>query len=70
MTTIIRINHEAIPDNFDIRLPNAVAGMIETSLHEDGVKADVSHMFSHFKIELPTRQLAAACAALVEMGLI
>ncbi|MER2507167.1 MAG: hypothetical protein ABTQ27_00215 [Amaricoccus sp.] len=44
--------------------------MIETALREDGIKAEVSDVFSHLKIELPTAQLAAASASLVGMGLI
>ena len=69
-TTTIRIDHAALPDHFDRSRPNAVAEAIETALREDGIKAEASDIFSHIKIELPTRQLTAACAALAELQLI
>ena len=39
-------------------------------LKEAGIKADCSDLFSHIKIDLPTAQLAAASAMLVDLQLI
>jgi len=69
-TTTIRIDHAALPDHFDRSRPNAVAEAIEAALREDGIKAEASDVISHLKIELPTRQLAAASAVLVDLQLI
>jgi len=69
-TTTIRIDYAALPDQFDRSRPNAVAAAIEAALREDGIKADASDVISHLKIELPTRQLAAASAVLVDLQLI
>ena len=69
-TTTIRIDHDALPDQFDRSRPDAVAEVIEAALREDGVAAEVSDVISHLKIELPTAQLAAASASLAGMGLI
>jgi len=69
-TTTIRIDHAALPDQFDRSRPDAVAEVIETALREDGIRAGVSDVISHLKIELPTAQLAAASALLAGMGLI
>jgi len=69
-TTTIRIDYAALPDQFDRSRPNAVAAAIEAALREDGIKADASDVISHLKIELPTRQLAAASAVLVDLQMI
>ena len=69
-TTTIRIDHAALPDQFDRSRPNAVAEAIEAALREDGIKAEASDVISHLKIELPTSQLAAASAVLVDLQLI
>jgi len=69
-TTTIRIDHAALPDHFDRSRPNAVAEAIEAALREDGIKAEASDVISHLKIELPTRQLAAASAVLAALQLI
>ena len=69
-TTTIRIDHAALPDHFDRSRPDAVAAAIEAALREDGIKAEASDVISHLKIELPTRQLAAASAVLVDLQLI
>lgn len=68
--TTIRIDHAALPDQFDRSRPDAVAAAIETALREDGIKAEASDVISHFKIELPTTQLAAASNVLAELHLI
>jgi len=68
--TTIRIDHAALPDQFDRSRPDAIAAVIEAALREGGVKAEASDVFSHFKIELPTTQLAAACGTLADMQLI
>ena len=68
--TTIRIDHDALPDQFDRVRPDAVAAAIEAALREDGIKAEASDLFSHLKIELPTTQLAAASAVLAELQLI
>ena len=69
-TTTIRIDHDALPDQFDRSRPDAVAEVIEAALREDGIAAEVSDVISHLKIELPTAQLATASASLAWMGLI
>jgi hypothetical protein len=69
-TTTIRIDHAALPDQFDRSRPDAIAEVIETALREDGIAAEASDVISHLKIELPTAQLAAASASLAGMGLI
>ena len=69
-TTTIRIDHDALPDQFDRSRPDAVAEVIEAALREDGVAAEVSDVISHLKIELPTAQLGAASRTLAEMRLI
>ena len=69
-TTTIRIDHDALPDQFDRSRPDAVAEVIEAALREDGIAAEVSDVISHLKIELPTAQLATTSASLAEMGLI
>ena len=69
-TTTIRVDHAALPDLFDRSRPDAIAAAIETALREDGITAEASDVISHIKIELPTSQLAAACAVLVDLKLI
>ena len=69
-TTTIRIDHAALPDHFDLSRPDAVAEAIEAALREDGINAEASDVISHLKIDLPTRQLAAASAVLVSLQLI
>ena len=69
-TTTIRIDYAALPDQFDRSRPDVVAEAIETALREDGIKAEASDIFSHIKIELPTSQLANACAVLAELQVI
>jgi hypothetical protein len=69
-TTTIRIDHAALPDQFDRSRPDAIAESIESTLREDGITAEASDVISHIKIELPTSQLAAACTALADLKLI
>jgi hypothetical protein len=69
-TTTIRIDHSALPDQFDRSRPDAVAAAIEAALREDGITAEASDVISHLKIELPTTLLAAACATLADLQLI
>lgn len=69
-TTTIRIDHAALPDQFDRSRPDAVAAAIETALRDDGIKAEASDVISHIKIELPTSQLASASAVLADLQLI
>jgi hypothetical protein len=69
-TTTIRIDIDTLPDHFDRSRPSVVAESIETALREGGITADCSDLFSHIKIDLPTAQLAAANAVLVELHLI
>jgi len=69
-TTTIRIDHATLPDQFDRSRPDAVAEAIEAALREDGIKAEAADVISHLKIELPTSQLAAASAVLVDLQLI
>ena len=68
--TTIRIDYAALPDQFDRSRPDAVAAAIEAALREDGITAEASDVISHLKIELPTTQLAAACATLADLQLI
>ncbi len=68
--TTIRIDHAALPDQFDRSRPDAIAAAIEAALREDGIKAEASDVISHIKIELPTSQLASASAVLADLRLI
>ena len=68
--TTIRIDHATLPDQFVRSRPDAVAEAIEAALREDGITAEASDVISHLKIELPTSQLASACAVLAELHLI
>ena len=47
-----------------------VAEAVEAALMDAGIRADCSDLFSHIKIDLPTAQLAAASAMLVDLQLI
>ena len=69
-TTTIRIDIATLPDHLDRSRPAAMAETIEAALREGGIKADCSDLFSHIKIDLPTAQLAAASAVLVDLQLI
>ena len=69
-TTTIRIEIDTLPDHLDRSRPAVVAETIEAALREGGIKADCSDLFSHIKIDLPTAQLAAASAVLVDLHLI
>ena len=69
-TTTIRIDIARLPDHLDRSRPNLVVEAIEAALREGGIKADCSDLFSHLKIDLPTTQLAAASAVLVDLQLI
>ena len=68
--TTIRIDHAALPDQFDRSRPDAIAAAIEAALREDKIKAEASDVISHIKIELPTSQLASASAVLADLRLI
>ena len=70
MTTTIRIDIDTLPDHLDRSRPAVVAEAIEAALRQGGIKADCSDLFSHLKIDLPTEQLAAASAVLVDLQLI
>ena len=69
-TTTIRIDIDTLPEHLDRTRLNSVAASIEGVLKEAGVRADCSDLFSHIKIDLPTTQLAAASAVLVDLQLI
>lgn len=69
-TTTIRVDNVALPDHFDRSRPDAIAAAIEIALRVDGIIAEASDVISHIKIELPTSQLAGACAVLAELKLI
>ena len=68
-TTTIRIDIATLPDHLDRSRLNSVAASIEEALKDGGIRADCSDLFSHLKIELPTAQLAAASAVLVDLQL-
>jgi hypothetical protein len=68
--TTIRFDHAALPDPLNLKGPDAAARMIEAALREDGIKAEVSDVISHIKIELPTTQIVAASAILASLQLI
>ena len=69
-TSTIRIDIATLPDHLDRSRMNSVAASIEAALKDGGIRADCSDLFSHLKIELPTAQLAAASAVLVDLQLI
>ena len=69
-TTTIRIDITTLPDHLDRSRLNSVVASIEEALKDGGIRADCSDPFSHLKIELPTAQLAAASAVLVDLQLI
>ena len=69
-TTTIRIDIDTLSDHLDRSRPAVVAEAIEAALREGGIKTDCSDLFSHIKIDLPTAQLAAASAVLVDLHLI
>jgi hypothetical protein len=69
-TTIIRIDIDTLPEHVDRSRPNFVAEAIEAALRQDGIEANCSDLFSHLKIDLPTAQLAAASAVLVDLKFI
>lgn len=69
-TTTIRIDIATLPDHLDRSRPTVVAEAIEAALREGEINADCSDLFSHIKIDLPTAQLAAASAVLVDLQLI
>jgi len=69
-TTTIRIDIDTLPEHLDRSRPSVVAESIEAALREGGIKADCSDIFSHIKIDMPTAQLAAASAVLVDLQLI
>ena len=69
-TTTIRIDIDTLPDHLDRSRPAVVTEAIEAALREGGIEADCSDLFSHIKIDLPTAQLAAASAVLVDLQLI
>ena len=69
-TTTIRNDIATLPDHLDRSRLNSVAASIEAALKDGGIRADCSDLFSHLKIELPTAQLAAASAVLVDLQLI
>ena len=69
-TTTIRIDIATLPHHLDRSRPSVVAEEVEVALREGGIKADCSDLFSHLKIDLPTAQLAAASAVLVDLQLI
>jgi hypothetical protein len=69
-TTTIRNDIATLPDHLDRSRPSVVAEVIEAALREGGIKVDCSDLFSHLKIDLPTAQLAAASAVLVDLQLI
>ncbi|SLN77730.1 hypothetical protein [Roseisalinus antarcticus] len=69
-TTTIRVDYATLPDHFDRSRPDAIAEAVEAALREDGIAVEASDVISHLKIELPTAQLAAASAALVDLQLI
>lgn len=68
--TTIRIAIEALPSALDRSRLDAVAESIEAELVDAGLRASVSNLFSHIKVEVPTSQLAAAVAVLVDLGLL
>ena len=68
--TTIRIDIDTLSDHLDRSRPAVVAEAIEAALREGGIKTDCSDLFSNIKIDLPTAQLAAASAVLVDLHLI
>lgn len=69
-TTTVRIDIDTLPEHLDRSRPSVLAEVIAAAVREGGIKADCSDLFSHIKIDLPTAQLAAASAVLVDLQLI
>ena len=53
--TTIRIDHDALPNQFDRSRPDAVAAAIEAALREDAITAEASDVISHIKLNCPPR---------------
>ncbi len=70
ISTTIRIQHNAVPAHLEGSDNDMTCGKITAELGRFGVRADVSDVISHIKIELPSAHLANACAALVASGII
>ncbi|WP_296643888.1 hypothetical protein [Roseinatronobacter sp.] len=68
--TTIRINFDALPREFDRSRTDIVAEVIQTALREERIMADASDGTAQLRIDLPTVQLAKACAVLVDLKLI
>ena len=68
--TTIRIDYAALPEHLDRSRPDDVAAAIEAALRDEGIMAEASDVISHFKVELPTTQLAAASTLLASLQLI
>ena len=45
--TTIRIDHDALPNQFDRSRPDAVAEAIEAAMREDGIMAEASDVLAH-----------------------
>lgn len=69
-STTIRIDYDTLPDHFDRSRPDAIAVAIEDALREDGIAAEASNVFSHLKIEVPTRRLPEVTSCLRELEVI
>ncbi len=61
--TTIRIDHDALPDQFDRSRPDAVAAAIEAALREDGITAEASDVIRISRSNCPRRSwpLPAPC---------
>ncbi len=53
-TTTIRLDLATLPEPFDCSRPNVVAEVIGEALHQEGIRAVCSELFSHLRIDLPT----------------
>ena len=68
--TTIRIDFDALPDQFDRSRPEIISETIQAALREEGIEAKATDVIDVIRVEMPTTQLAAACTALTEMQLI
>ena len=68
--TTIWIDCDALPDQLNLKAPDAAARMIAAVLRDEGINAEASNEFPQIKIEVPTTQLVAASAMLASLQMI
>jgi hypothetical protein len=68
--TTIRIDFDALPDHLDRSRPEIISETIQAALREEGIEAKATDVIDVIRVEMPTTQLAAACAVLTDMQLL